>query len=347
MKLLITTQAIDENDPILGFFVRWVEEFAKHFEHIHVICLTKGEYHLPDNVTVYSLGKEEGESRLKYMWRFYGYFSHIFFKEKVDFVFFHMGAVYNIMAAPYFLVRSINNVKFIWWKTHGVLPMKEKLASIFVDEIVTAGDKSFNFYRKKVRVIGHAIDVSLFKIYEGARNTSGIAVIGRVVPIKKVDVAIEVVSRIYAEIDKNIQLHIYGPMSDANYKQQLDEKINMSNFGSHVHFHGSRSQKELVDVLNQHSILLHPCESGGMDKVVLEAMSTGVVPVTSIVSFKPLLDHYGLYVEGNNVEAYTNVVKSILKMTSGELLNLQKELRKLIKEKHSLSTLTKRIFNHG
>ena len=32
MNLLLITQKIDKDDPILGFFHRWVEEFAKHFE---------------------------------------------------------------------------------------------------------------------------------------------------------------------------------------------------------------------------------------------------------------------------------------------------------------------------
>lgn len=29
MKLLIITQTVDAEDPVLGFFVRWIEEFAR------------------------------------------------------------------------------------------------------------------------------------------------------------------------------------------------------------------------------------------------------------------------------------------------------------------------------
>ena len=44
MKLLVVTQAMDEQDPVLGFFVRWVEELAKRAERIEVICLKEGKH---------------------------------------------------------------------------------------------------------------------------------------------------------------------------------------------------------------------------------------------------------------------------------------------------------------
>ena len=38
-KLLIVTQAVDTEEPALGFFVRWIEELAKRVESVEVICL--------------------------------------------------------------------------------------------------------------------------------------------------------------------------------------------------------------------------------------------------------------------------------------------------------------------
>jgi len=73
MKLLIVTQKVDKNDDILGFFHGWIAEFAKHCEKITVIALGVGEYDLPRNVEVLSLGKEGGKSRLKYILNFYKY----------------------------------------------------------------------------------------------------------------------------------------------------------------------------------------------------------------------------------------------------------------------------------
>jgi len=95
MKLLILTQKIDINDPVLGFFHKWAEEFSKKYEKLTVICLEKGEYKLPDNVKVLSLGKETGKSRLKYVFLFYKY---IWLERKnYDVVFAHMNQEYIIL----------------------------------------------------------------------------------------------------------------------------------------------------------------------------------------------------------------------------------------------------------
>ena len=50
MKLLICTQKVDKNDSVLGFFHRWIEEFAKHCEKVTVICLQKGDDDLPAKI---------------------------------------------------------------------------------------------------------------------------------------------------------------------------------------------------------------------------------------------------------------------------------------------------------
>ena len=72
-NILIITQKIDKNDDVLGFFNAWVSEFSKHFNKVLVVCLEKREYDLPNNVRIFSLGKENGHSRIKYLKKFYKY----------------------------------------------------------------------------------------------------------------------------------------------------------------------------------------------------------------------------------------------------------------------------------
>ena len=72
MKLLVITQTVDKKDKTLGFFHGWISELAKKSEKVNVICLYEGEHNLPKNVFVYSLGKESGASKIKYLTRFFG-----------------------------------------------------------------------------------------------------------------------------------------------------------------------------------------------------------------------------------------------------------------------------------
>src|SRR3990167_7472201 len=95
MKLLILTQKMNRNDPILGFFHDWVKRLSERVESLTVVCLEKGEFDLPMDVKVLSLGKESSQSRLKYLWRFYKYIWRE--RKNYDAVFVHMNPEYAIL----------------------------------------------------------------------------------------------------------------------------------------------------------------------------------------------------------------------------------------------------------
>src|SRR5438132_11490619 len=97
MRLLLTTQALDENDPSFSFAVGWVREFAKHYEHIDVVCLKEGAHTLPENVAVHSLGKERGTRwRISYALRFLILAWKL--RNEYDAVFVHMNQDYVLIA---------------------------------------------------------------------------------------------------------------------------------------------------------------------------------------------------------------------------------------------------------
>ena len=130
MKLLIVTQKIDKNDPILGFFHRWIEEFANHWESIEVICLYKGTYSLPENVKVHSLGKEKGESRIKYIFNFY---KNIFaLRNKYDGVFVHMNQEYILLGG---LLWRIFGKNIYMWRNHHSGSILTDIAAFFCKRV--------------------------------------------------------------------------------------------------------------------------------------------------------------------------------------------------------------------
>ena len=93
---MVITQKVDQTDGLLGFFQRWLEELARHYSQVVVICLFKGQADLPPNVRVLSLGKESGAGRLVYFWRFFKYV--IAERKNYDSVFVHMNPEYLVLA---------------------------------------------------------------------------------------------------------------------------------------------------------------------------------------------------------------------------------------------------------
>ncbi len=343
MKLLITTQAVDKNDPILGFFHGWLLEFAKHFEHVEVICLREGEHALPANVSVHSLGKENGENRCMYVYRFYRYFWNVYMHNHVDFVFFHMGAIYNILALPFFLIRKIKQTKFYWWKAHGHINMAGKIASQCVDKIYTASKESFPIDTKKRIVIGHAIDTTFFSFIQKEKITYlNIVCVGRISRVKKFERVIELGSILRA---RNIPFHavVVGDVIDVVYMNQLRDMISTCALSNDIEFIGPKTQEEIVDVYKKANILIHPSETGSIDKAVLEAMSVGIIPIALCGAYGSLLGKNGLCVEQNEAIAYGRIIEDILANTE-QYHRLTNDMRETVIHKHSLNTLTKRIF---
>ncbi len=344
MKLLLTTQIVDKDDPVLGFFHGWLLEFAKHFERIDVICLKKGAYELPPHVHIHSLGKENGVSRFKYVVRFYYYFSKIFFLERPDFIFYHMGAVYNILCVPFFLLRKLFHTRFYWWKTHGkVKALKETLALTFVDKVFTAGSKSFDRKTDKVVVVGHAIDTERFTMRENATHApSACLMVGRIVPIKKIEVALRAFDSIKNK--EELTLTLVGSPDSVPYEETLKEHCREHDL-TMVNFVGSRKQREMPAFYDDAGILLHPAYEAGFDKAVLEAMATGVIPLTSIPSFEPILGPHGLFIPAEDARGYADVILRIIKMSPTERQNLRHTLREIVVSGHSVTTIPHRIFN--
>ena len=144
MRLLVTTQAVDLDDPVLGFFHRWLEELARGADTVHVICLKEGRHSLPKNVFVHSLGKEGGRSRLKYISRFYKYIR--MYRNEYDAVFVHMNEEYVVMGG--FLWRMWGK-RIVMWRNHKMGSWRTRLAMKFADVVCYTSPNAFVASSKK------------------------------------------------------------------------------------------------------------------------------------------------------------------------------------------------------
>ena len=241
MKLLICTQAVDVNDPVLGFFVRWIEEFKKHCE-----------------VEVISLQDLGSRGRVRRAWRLL----RLVWGGEYDAVFVHMNPEYVVVAG--WLWRLLGK-KVALWYTHKQVNLKLRIATLFANTVFTASKESFRLQSKKVRVMGHGIDTDFFCPDAGVvRGDWGLSV-GRLTPSKRHDLAIEWASQAARP------LRIAGEGPERKNLEALARKLDV-----HVRLLGGLTQTQLLDEYRSAAVLVHRSETGSLDKVVLEALACGL-----------------------------------------------------------------------
>lgn len=301
MRILIVTQAVDTEDPVLGFFVRWIEEFSKHVERVEVVCLKEGVHHLPANVQVHSLGKEHGAvPRASYAWRFLSLAWRL--RRDYDVVFVHMNPEYIVVAGVFW---RFMHKRIALWYTHKNVDLKLRIAAFFADTIFTASKESFRLKSSKVHVIGHGIDTDFFSPDTRITRGNWLLSVGRLMPSKRHDLAI----RTAAEEGK--QLRIIGEGPERNHLEALVHKL-----GAHTQFLGGLNQTQLRDEYQKASCLIHTSETGSLDKVVLEALACGLPVRTSDSALKALEQESPAYVREHHslqrlIPAILGVMRSI------------------------------------
>ncbi|MDE1875191.1 MAG: glycosyltransferase family 4 protein, partial [Patescibacteria group bacterium] len=293
MRLLILTQAIDRRDPVLGFFHRWVEELAEHFDQIEVVCLREGEHELPGNVSVHSLGKDQGKSRLTYIARFY----KSIFSLDYDSVFVHMNPEYLVLGGAFW---RLTGKRTTLWYAHRSVTWKLRLAAALVDSILTPSRESFHLRSHKVSVVGHGIDTDLFSPTSTIEPVLPIiATVGRISRIKNVDVLLKAVERFSSEHSAGVSLSMIGVAvteDDRAYEAGLKRMVSNGPLSDRVSFEGPKSQAQVAAKLRNIRLFVNLSETGSLDKAVLEAMSVGTVSLSSNPGLKSVLDPFGLFI---------------------------------------------------
>ncbi|USN88971.1 MAG: glycosyltransferase [Candidatus Nomurabacteria bacterium] len=276
MKLLIVTQVVDKQHPVLGFFHRWIAEFAKHCDHLHVICLRQGDFDLPSNVTVHSLGKEDGKGRFTYVWRFYKYIWSL--RHEYDRVFVHMNQIYVILGAS---LWRILGKRIGFWYMHGSVPLSLRLAEKLADTIYSGSVESFRLISDKLVVTGHGIDTNLFKPQKIEKDTDLITV-GRITESKNLLVLVDVLNLVNKKTSASLAIvGLAVTESEKRYLERLKSCIAKKGLENKVHFLGKVDQNSLPAVLNRAKVFVTAAKNGSLDKAVLEAMACGL-PVVSM-----------------------------------------------------------------
>ncbi|MFQ6049624.1 MAG: glycosyltransferase family 4 protein [Candidatus Paceibacterales bacterium] len=341
MRLLIITQKADIRDSNLGFFHRWLEKFAQKLDKAYVVCLSEGEHLLPHKVKVYSLGKEKGFSKA----RQFLILQRILLKhlKEIKGVFVHMCPIYAMVSTP--LIKLFRK-KIILWYAHSSVNPTLKIAEKCVDKILTASPESCRLEnRAKIEVIGHGIDIELFKPKNKANEANKkfkILSPGRISPIKDQKTLVKAMDILVNKMDiKDIKLQFAGsPIEDyeKEYSGQLKDLVQEKKLGNYIEFLGGILYKDMPQYYQNSDLVLNLSLTGSIDKVVLEAMASGNLVLTCNDSFVNILDNKYLFKKKDPQDLAEKIIN--LRRAKRD-----ESLREIVIRNHSLDDLIDKVIS--
>ncbi len=288
MKLLIVTQTVDTEDPVLGFFVRWIEELAKRAERVEVICLAEGKYDPPDNVRVHSLGKERGRplfGALAYAVRFKWLAWRL--RRGYDAVFVHMNQEYVLIAGP--LWRFLGKRVYLW-RNHYAGSWKTDLAVAFCTKVFCTSKHSYTARFKKTILMPVGVDTERFHPGPHAKRKRGsILFLARMAPSKRPDILLDALAMLARDNVHFTAAFVGSPLpQDASYYAGLRARASTLGFGDSVSFLPAVPNGETPALYRAHEIFVNCSPSGMFDKTLFEAAACGCRVLTASADFAAL-----------------------------------------------------------
>jgi glycosyltransferase involved in cell wall biosynthesis len=335
-SILIITQTMDNQDDVLGFFHNWVVALAEEYEKITVICLQKGNVAVPSSVKVLSLGKEADVSRLTYISRFYKYIRE--YKDQYDGVFVHMNMEYVLLGNIFW---SLWKKPVYLWYNHRQASLLARYAFLLPKKIFHTSPFAYTARLKNAVQMPVGIDEILFKNKNNGRMNNSILSLGRIAPVKHIDVLVKAALKM-AEKDLDCTVHIYGDALDRDKKYFDDVKELAKHLdGKKIFFHGSVPNTEAPKIFSEHEIFVNLTDTGSFDKTIIESMMAGTLTVTSN---KSLAEHVGkeFLFEEESVGDLAKTLENIMNM-SAEEKGTENKKQSAYASTHTLSSLVQKL----
>lgn len=345
MKLLFITQKIDKEDDILGIYHDWALKLAQNVSELNVICLFKGTSDLPQNVGVFSLGKERGFSKLVLLLNFYKYIFRL--RNNYDIVFVHMNPAYILLGWPFW---KIWGKKVAYWNASYKINWIMKFALLLADKGITSVPEAFNIRSKKIIAVGQGIDTNRFKQDETVRRQkNNLLFLGRISPVKNLDILIRTLNILHSR-GVNTKLDVVGsPIAggkDRNYYESIRKKAAGLEKEGIIKFWGSVPYHQTPRIYNSHWLFINLTESSSFDKSILEAMACQTLVLVSNNIYERIfpsdLKKVLMFKEKNAADLAIKI-KGLLGLSDQEAEAMGEKLRAIVVKDHNLDNLSSNL----
>lgn len=337
MNLLIITQTVNSNDPVLGFFHQWIQNLSMHYKEVTVVCLNKGKHQLPKNVKVYSLGKEFGDgTRIKYIVRFYRYIWR--FRRDYDKVFVHMNEEYVILGG---LFWKLYGKPVTLWRNFRTGSFMTSTACHLANTVCYTSPSAYVVKFKNAVRMPIGIDTNIFVPKEP--KLCSILFFGRLDAVKKVHVFIAAL-KILHRTDTIFFATICGDSTypDNPYTKEIYIAAESLVKAGVLTMRPGIPHVQAPTMFAIHDVYVNITPSGSFDKTIGEAMASGCILVTANSAVNDVVPAELM----TNSESSEGVAHSILKaltLSSKDRIALRARNRLYIEKNHSITLLIERL----
>lgn len=343
-RLLLFNLRTDADDHILGFTTRWIQALAPYYGAIDVLTTHAGRIDVPENVRVFSVGREDNAGRFTRILRFYGILARLLASHHYDACFAHMQPLFAAMAAPLLTLRGI---RVTTWYTHRQMNQQVTWAERLSFRIVSAVPSSFPIETRKLRALGHGIDTEFFAPDPATPTQPRILYVARLTEIKRQHWLLQ------AAKDLPCEIVLVGDIPDGyddQYKQRLLRLATDPSLLDQVIFAGAQTPEQVRDWYHSATAAVNLSPPGLFDKAALEGMAAGLPVVVCNEAFTDLTGEYAPLLqiagaEDDNIVALQEALAHLLEMPADERTSIGAALRQRVIARHSLDKLVVKLIS--
>jgi len=337
-KLVFITQQVDPGHPALAATVPKIRALADLVDEVVVLADGAADGALPRNCRVRVFRARHKVTRGV---RFEAALSQELSGLRGGAVVAHMCPIYAVLAAP--LVRPLR-IPLVLWFTHWRASRLLQAAARASTAVTSVDTRSFPLHSRKLRAIGHGIDISEFPC-STARDGDGLRLLalGRYSPAKGLDVVLRAV----AEAGADVGLDVYGPsLSDEErvHRGELERLAVELGLEGRVALGDAVPRAEIPELFAAHDALVNNMRAGAPDKVVYEAAAGCLPALASNPVFDSLLDEEQRFGR-EDAGALAERIRALAGMSMADRSEIGRRLRERVEAGHSVQSWARGILD--